>query len=690
MNRLLTTCLALLVSLCLFGQQHAETSIITFGLDEDHLSASAKTQLAVVSEEATSADVYHVELYGHTDQQGDIAYNADLARRRATAVSQALVELGLDEQKVSVASFGESRLLANENNEDAFAKNRRVELVLRTERIQSSDRLFEVLAASRTYRDVVSNDVENQIVGNEGVQLTIPANAFEFTDGRALPAGAQVEVLLEEATRPSSMMAHRLSTNGNGGRLSTGGMVKVTGIYQGETLRLSKNKAIDVVIPSPEFDSEMRLYVGERREDAGMNWSLDEGETVKQSARITAGGTKKKRTLDEDEIALVEEIKDKLVRRDQFIRAMETKRLEAYQNPSFPAFKPLPGEFDPKAGIPKRPFIPEAPTRKLTNKSGLFSMKGAAQRKLDEQYLADSIAYVEQLPTYQEKLENFWAQLGTFEASTPERAKAHQAKVDATLDVRVKQAQDYILDQYAFSAAQSVLIWKDHVESTGPYAKKSLKKLEFANLVAERAHTNADIVIGKALGPYMLSERFKTDTAGYNFEVFEKGFLEEKGLIVPLDSAKQLQRRIELLFSDLKNKRSRLANKQAAELNSKLASSYAFQIRTPYPTWHNCDHPIPEGLYQLFVSKPSTAPTYFYAKDEQTLDYFPAGAMAATTYKRPVALNVMSFGIVEGQLMLASATTKASRSQKASTILEYNSATLEEIENALLALDGPS
>ncbi|MFK8057237.1 MAG: OmpA family protein [Saprospiraceae bacterium] len=86
MTRLLTTCFALLLSLSVFSQIQSETSLITFGLDEDHLSAFAKTQLAKIAEEAMAADVYSVALYGHTDQQGDAQYNSDLARRRATSV----------------------------------------------------------------------------------------------------------------------------------------------------------------------------------------------------------------------------------------------------------------------------------------------------------------------------------------------------------------------------------------------------------------------------------------------------------------------------------------------------------------------------------------------------------------------------------------------------------------------------
>ncbi|MFK8057238.1 MAG: hypothetical protein AB8F78_14030 [Saprospiraceae bacterium] len=603
-------------------------------------------------------------------------------------------ELGLQEERVQVRSFGESRLLETANSEQAFAKNRRVELVLTTEAIRSEERLFEVLAASRMYRETVAHDATHNLVGNEGVRITVPAQAFTFADGSPLPTGAQVEVVLEEATRPSSMMAHQLSTNGKGGRLSTGGMVRVTGLYEGQTLHLAAGKAIDVEIPTQDFDAEMRLYVGERREDAGMDWDLDEGESLKDRERIVDGKTKTKLKLSPDEIEMVEEIKANLAKRNRYLAMMKTERLDKYEAPNFPKFKALPKAFDPAHGIPKKPFIPAAPTRSIAAK-GLFK-KGLSQRKLNERFLADSIAYAQEITGYENKLTAFADQLARFETETPDRAKAHQAKVDATIDFRVGQAQMYLVEQYAFSAAQTVLNWKEKLETTGPDGKQkkkkqsSIKKLQKNSFVASRSHADADSVIIKALGPQSKSERFALDTVGFDFAVFERNFHNEKGLTVPMDSVRSLQLRMQKLFSLLQAKRFKRANDKPDKFNDKFAASYSFQIRTPMPVWHNCDHPLPEGLFQMMVAKPGSVRTYLYAGQEQSLDYFPAGRRAAAVYLKPVALDILSFGIVDKTLQLATAKTTASRSQTETVELAYNNATLVEIEAALVALDTDS
>jgi len=195
-------------------------------------------------------------------------------------------------------------------------------------------------------------------------------------------------------------------------------------------------------------------------------------------------------------------------------------------------------------------------------------------------------------------------------------------------------------------------------------------------------------VIKKAYGnEHVQKKRFDQDTTGYSFDEFERYFLAEKGLAAPMDTVKRIQQEVETLFYSLKSKRIRETNEKATALNKVLTSSYAFQIRTPFPTWHNCDHELPEGLYQLMVAKPGTAPTYMYSQQEKTLDYFPAGRSASAVFRSPVKLDILSFGVVDDGLKLATGSTKASRSQTDTFGITYEDATLAEIEQALISLD---
>jgi peptidoglycan-associated lipoprotein len=67
-----------------------------------------------------------VVLEGNTDERGTESYNMALGEARAEAVRRYLVALGIDEGRLSIVSFGESRPAENGTSEEAFAKNRRV------------------------------------------------------------------------------------------------------------------------------------------------------------------------------------------------------------------------------------------------------------------------------------------------------------------------------------------------------------------------------------------------------------------------------------------------------------------------------------------------------------------------------------------------------------------------------------
>ncbi|HSI60532.1 MAG TPA: peptidoglycan-associated lipoprotein Pal [Ideonella sp.] len=65
---------------------------------------------------------------GHTDERGGREYNLALGQKRAEAVQRAMVLLGVAEGQVEAVSFGEERPAATGSSEEAWAKNRRVEL----------------------------------------------------------------------------------------------------------------------------------------------------------------------------------------------------------------------------------------------------------------------------------------------------------------------------------------------------------------------------------------------------------------------------------------------------------------------------------------------------------------------------------------------------------------------------------
>jgi peptidoglycan-associated lipoprotein len=70
-----------------------------------------------------------VRLEGHSDERGSREYNIGLGERRAQTVRRALALQGVQESQITTVSYGEERPAAAGSDENAYSKNRRVEIV---------------------------------------------------------------------------------------------------------------------------------------------------------------------------------------------------------------------------------------------------------------------------------------------------------------------------------------------------------------------------------------------------------------------------------------------------------------------------------------------------------------------------------------------------------------------------------
>ena len=111
---------------------------VNFGFDRADLDADAMAAIDTLVREASSRGaIKGARLTGHADRIGAENYNMDLSLRRASAVSDYLVErAGMDAQSIEVGGKGESEpLVACEGERGAaaiqcLAPNRRVEVIL--------------------------------------------------------------------------------------------------------------------------------------------------------------------------------------------------------------------------------------------------------------------------------------------------------------------------------------------------------------------------------------------------------------------------------------------------------------------------------------------------------------------------------------------------------------------------------
>lgn len=75
-----------------------------------------------------------LKIEGHCDERGTSAYNLVLGEKRAKAVRNYLVELGVPPGQLSIVSYGKERPFCKEHDESCYAQNRRAHIVVKTNR----------------------------------------------------------------------------------------------------------------------------------------------------------------------------------------------------------------------------------------------------------------------------------------------------------------------------------------------------------------------------------------------------------------------------------------------------------------------------------------------------------------------------------------------------------------------------
>jgi peptidoglycan-associated lipoprotein len=103
--------------------------VIYFDFDKSEIKPEFADIVSAASRTLTANPKLKVKLEGNTDERGTREYNIGLGERRAQAVRRALMLQGVAESQVTTVSFGAERPAAEGDDEAAWAKNRRVEVV---------------------------------------------------------------------------------------------------------------------------------------------------------------------------------------------------------------------------------------------------------------------------------------------------------------------------------------------------------------------------------------------------------------------------------------------------------------------------------------------------------------------------------------------------------------------------------
>ncbi|MEO8762089.1 MAG: OmpA family protein [Bacteroidia bacterium] len=105
---------------------------IYYPINEYKITPDAADQLDIIVEQLTKNPTLKLEIYSHTDSQGDDATNLDLSNKRANAVLDYLVSKSIDKTRLTAKGMGEKQLL-NRCANDVICSEKEHELNRRTE-----------------------------------------------------------------------------------------------------------------------------------------------------------------------------------------------------------------------------------------------------------------------------------------------------------------------------------------------------------------------------------------------------------------------------------------------------------------------------------------------------------------------------------------------------------------------------
>ncbi|MCE3233005.1 MAG: OmpA family protein [Rickettsiaceae bacterium] len=108
--------------------EKSRSYLVFFDFDKSNVTSEAKSILSKVFNDSSRKDDSVLHVVGHTDRSGSDKYNLALSKRRAEAVKQELVKLGVDANNIQTEAKGESSPLVPTEDGVKEPQNRRAEV----------------------------------------------------------------------------------------------------------------------------------------------------------------------------------------------------------------------------------------------------------------------------------------------------------------------------------------------------------------------------------------------------------------------------------------------------------------------------------------------------------------------------------------------------------------------------------
>jgi len=103
---------------------------LLFDFGKSTLKEGNKRDLREFAETLKEYSDTDLMIVGHTDDVGSNSFNQNLSKKRAAAVSDYLLSLGIQKKRLKIRGEGESQPVVSNNTEENRSQNRRVEMAI--------------------------------------------------------------------------------------------------------------------------------------------------------------------------------------------------------------------------------------------------------------------------------------------------------------------------------------------------------------------------------------------------------------------------------------------------------------------------------------------------------------------------------------------------------------------------------
>jgi hypothetical protein len=623
----------------IFAQKTMELSKTTyFKSGSAELADSSKTALLDLVTSIKMAGTYEISIEAFTDTDGSTTFNQELSAQRANSVRAFLGQNGIDLTYTEAQGFGEEKSVFENQSEDNKAKNRRVNTRVKVSTFESLGQIFASAQSNNGENFVISNQRDTMLYGAQGTIVAIPANVFEFENGKK-PTG-EIKFKLIEVYEYSDMIMNDLHTMTENALLETGGMVYLEAQSENKPLRITEGKEIQISLPSKkEVKNDMELFYTQHT--ANTNNNFVQTDNKKRFSWRRAGRRPTFKPLDKDADCIkgldrscfnkvrFQKPNHKVVPLPEYKRVVEPREPQKPTTPTFSSKQP------------------QKPALLLQDYAKLSKKEKKLYKNQEIEYNAKLVSYTESKEKYQKRLDNYPIQMehysnvlmpkylaekANFEAKIHEIAKAIKENYFSNADVEVYKFLLQKKSRYQKGCIEDFLKQPDFNTEIGSYfigQKSSITQKyykgkvfqEYINFfgedITEKYFKKEDTDV-----KYLLTQEEKVEMAEKikrDSSFFYEDYLAEKAKsIATLNENTSLLAAINIINRQIQGMKDKLLEELAQGKGStKLLSNYVFGISKL--GWINCDRftNYPENE-KMFVDMKGTS----QEKDEKVFLVF--------------------------------------------------------------------